>query len=166
MAEYIYIYTYIVCSFKIFSETFVSKVNGNTKIQKFEFFFNIPTNSFSQFRRFHMLTRISLRPYNIRIWYIRIKKVWLPYVFNFKVKVLMTHYQDIMIVCFICHCTRETKFLKINFFVINTWIPISSLTNVLVVRSLLFVIMLVVNLGLSFTSHLDKRRLSNWWRKK
>jgi len=31
---------------------------------------------------------------------------------NFNVKFLMTHYQDIMIECFICHCTRDTHFWK------------------------------------------------------
>ena len=36
-----------------------------------------------------------------------------------------------------------------------------SLTNILVVRSLLFVITIEVNQGLSFTSHLDKRQFSN-----
>jgi hypothetical protein len=43
---------------------------------------------------------------------------------------------------------------------VSLWIPISSLTNVWVVRSLVFVIMLAVNLVLNFISHLDKLHFS------
>jgi len=113
----------------------VSKIKGNTKIQMFENIFKIPTNSFSQFWRYHILTRICVGPYNIWIWYIRIKKNLLPYVLNFKVKILMTHCKDIMIECFICLCTRDTHFLKINFIVINTLTLQCSMISINTIRS-------------------------------
>jgi hypothetical protein len=75
--------------------------------------------SFSRFWRYHILTRIFVRPYNTQNWYIRRKKFDYHIFLILRQKILMTRYQDIMIKWFVCQCTRDTNFPKINYIVIN-----------------------------------------------